>query len=101
MKKAVLFLMLAATAAFAEEWTGYVSDTKCGAKHTDGSEASIKCVTSCINGGAKPVLVVDGKVVGVHNADAIPADLYGKKVTVSGEMSDDAVHITKIAAAEE
>lgn len=99
MKKAVLFLMLAATATFAAEWTGYVSETKCGAKHADGSEASIKCVTGCIKGGAKPVLVVGGKVVSVHNADAIPADLYGKKVTVSGEMSGDAVHIAKIAAA--
>lgn len=100
MKKAVLFVMLAATATFAAEWTGYVSETKCGAKHVDGSEASIKCVSGCIKGGAKPVLVVDGKVVSVHNADAIPADLYGKKVTVSGEMSGDAVHIAKIAAAE-
>ena len=100
MKKAVLFVMLAATAAFAAEWTGYVSETKCGAKHNDGSEASIKCVTGCIKGGAKPVLVVDGKVVSIDNTDAVPANLYGKKVTVSGKLAGEAVHIAKISAAE-
>ena len=99
MKKIAIFTMLVASAAFAGEWTGYVSETKCGAKHADASEGSIKCVASCIKGGAAPVLVVDGKVVAIHNADAVPASLYGKKVTVHGEMSGDAVHVEKIAAA--
>jgi hypothetical protein len=100
MKKLALFTMLAATAAFAESWTGYVSETKCGAAHADGSEKSIKCVTGCIKSGAKPVLVVDGKVVGIHNPESVPASLYGKKVTVTGDKMDDAVHIEKIEAAE-
>lgn len=99
MKKAVLFAMLVASAAFAAEWTGYISETKCGAKHADGSEASIKCVTGCIKGGAKPVLVADGKVVNIENTDAVPADLYGKKVTVSGKLAGGSVHIAKISAA--
>lgn len=99
MKKVALFSMLVASAAFAGEWTGYISESKCGAKHADGSDGSIKCVSGCIKGGAKPVLVVDGKVVSIHNADAVPADLYGKKVTVSGDMMGDAVHVAKVAAA--
>ncbi len=99
MKKAVLFTMLVASAAFAAEWTGYISETKCGAKHADGSEASIKCVTGCIKGGAKPVLVTDGKVVSISNTDAVPASLYGKKVKVSGTLSGDAVTVAKISAA--
>ena len=37
MKKAGLLMMLMAGAAFAGEWTGYVSDSHCGAKHNDGS----------------------------------------------------------------
>jgi len=99
MKKVALLTMLVAAAAFAGEWTGYISETKCGAKHADGSDASIKCVNGCIKGGATAVLVVDGKVVSIHNSDAVPASLYGKKVTVSGEMSGDAVHVAKIEAA--
>ena len=100
MKKAGLFLMFAATAAFAGEWTGYVSESKCGAKHNDGSAGAVSCVNACIKGGAKPVLVVDGKVVMVANTTKIPADLYGKKVTVTGELADEKLTIATIAAAE-
>lgn len=100
MKKLALVTMLAAAAAFAGEWTGYISDSKCGAKHADGSEGSIKCVTGCIKGGGKPVIVADGKVVPIANPEKVDAALYGKKVTVHGDEEHGAVTITHIAAAE-
>ena len=93
MKKFAIAFVLFAAAAFAGEWTGYVSETKCGAKHNDGSAASVGCVKACIKGGAKPVLVVDGKVVAIANPDKVPAALYGLRVTVTGELKDDAVEI--------
>lgn len=99
MKKTGLLLMFAATAVFAGEWTGYISETKCGAKHNDGSAASVSCVTGCIKGGAKPVLVVDGKVVGIANDAKVTADLYGKKVTVTGDLKGESLTIASIAAA--
>jgi len=100
MKKLALVFAFCAVAAFGAEWTGYVSETKCGAKHNDGSEASIKCVTHCIKGGAKPVLVVGDKVVAISNPDKVPESLYVNKVTVQGELKDEAVEIDSIAAAE-
>jgi len=100
MKKLALTFAFCAVAAFGAEWTGYVSETHCGAKHHDGSEASVKCVKGCIKGGAKPVLVVDGKVVGIANPDKVPEKLYGLKVTVQGEMKGDDVEITSIEAAQ-
>lgn len=99
MKKLALVFAFCAVAAFGAEWTGYISETKCGAKHNDGSEASIKCVTGCIKHGAKPVLVVGDKVVPIANTAKVPEDLYGKKVTVKGKMKGDAVEIASIAAA--
>jgi hypothetical protein len=99
MKKLALVFVLSAAAALAAEWTGYVSESKCGAKHNDGSAASIGCVKGCIKGGAKPVLVVDGKVVAISNPDKVPEALYGLKVTVSGELKDEAVEIETIEAA--
>src|SRR5450759_5237691 len=99
MKKLGLFLIFAATAAFAAEWTGYVSESKCGAKHNDGSAGAISCVKMCIKGGTKPVLVVDGKVVVVANTDKVPEELYGKTVTVTGELADEKLTIATIAAA--
>jgi NADH:ubiquinone oxidoreductase subunit E len=99
MKKLALVFVLSAAAALAAEWTGYVSESKCGAKHNDGSAASIGCVKGCIKGGAKPVLVVDGKVVAISNPDKVPEALSGLKVTVSGELKDEAVEIETIEAA--
>lgn len=99
MKKLALIFVLSAAAALASEWTGYISESKCGAKHNDGSEASIGCVKGCVKGGAKPVLVVDGKVVAISNPDKVPEALYGLKVTVSGELKDEAVEIETIEAA--
>jgi hypothetical protein len=99
MNKLALTLVLFSAAAFASEWTGYVSETKCGAKHSDASAGSISCVKGCIKGGAKPVLVVDGKVVPIANPDKVPEALYGLKVAVTGELKGDAVEIGTIAAA--
>lgn len=86
--------------ALAGDWTGYVSDDKCGAKHQSGSSADVDCVKACIRGGAKPVLVVDGKVVKIANPEKVPAELYGLKATVSGELKDGSLVIASIGKAE-
>jgi hypothetical protein len=99
MKKLALMFVLLAAAAFAGDWTGYVSETKCGAKHNDGSDASVSCVKGCIKGGAKPVLIVDGKVVAIANPEKVPEALYGLKVKVTGKLKKEAVTIASIAAA--
>jgi len=100
MKKIVIALFLFSAAALADDWTGYISESKCGAKHVDGSADSVACVKGCIKSGAKPVLVVDGKVIAISNTDKVPESLYGLKVKVTGEMKDDAVEIETIAGAE-
>jgi hypothetical protein len=99
MKKLALTFVLLAAAAFAGEWTGYVSETKCGTKHNDGSAASVGCVKACIKGGAKPALVVDGKLVAIANPDKVPEALYGLRVTVTGDLKDDAIQIETIDTA--
>ena len=49
MKKIVLASLLAVTlgsfAAMAEELSGYISDSHCGAKHHEVSDANTKCVS--------------------------------------------------------
>ena len=85
--------------ALAAEWTGYVSDSKCGVAHNDGSAKSVACVKACIKAGQKPVLVVGDKVVSIKNTAKVPANLYGLKVTVDGEMSGNAITINSIKKA--
>ncbi len=99
MRKLGLILTLAAASAFGGEFTGYVSETGCGAKHVTGSAADVGCVTSCIKRGAKPVLVVDGKVINIANPDKVPASLYGLKAKVDGELKEGTLNIASIEAA--
>ena len=99
MKKFVITFVLISASALASEWTGYISETKCGAKHNDGSAASVGCVKGCIKGGTKPVLVVDGKVIAITNTNKVPEALYGLKVAVTGELKNDAVEIESIELA--
>lgn len=86
--------------AAADQMTGFISDSMCGAKHTTASAGNTKCVEKCINGGSDPVLVSDGKVV---NLDADSKDkakaFAGKNVTVDGTMSGDALKINSISEA--
>ncbi|MDX1984930.1 MAG: hypothetical protein SFV51_31955 [Bryobacteraceae bacterium] len=100
MKK-VAALSLFALSAFAASWTGYISDAGCGAKHADGSEKSMKCVTGCVKGkGAAPVFVVGDKVLKIDAAskDKVLEHL-GHKVTINGKLADDTVTVETVEMA--
>lgn len=98
MKKLVLTaafaLSFTAVSAFAEEWTGVIGDSKCGAKHNEAS-MNAKCVETCVKGGASPVFIVGEKVYKIENPDAVMEHL-GHKVTVTGTMNDDTVKVESV-----
>ena len=90
--------------AASHTWTGTISDGMCGAKHMAG-EGGMKvsdreCTEMCAKKGAKYVLVTDGKVMPIANQGlAALATFSGDKVTVTGELKNDAVTIATIAKA--
>jgi hypothetical protein len=89
-----------ATKAADRTWTGWISDSHCGAK---GMSADHKaCAQTCVKTkGASYVFVngADKKVISIHNQDSIDADKdLGTEVKVTGHMMDDgSLHIDKIA----
>lgn len=97
MKKVVLALLLVlslfALTAVAGEWTGYISDSKCGAK--GAKDAHKDCAVNCVKGGASPVFVTDGKVYKIDDASKVQ-DHIGHKVTITGEMKGDSVSIEDV-----
>ena len=96
MKKSVLIFAVAAMTAMAGEWKGTISDAKCGAKHADASESSMKCAQKCVKGGAAAVFVTeDGNVLKIHNADKV-AEHIGHKVTITGNVDGDSVHVDSV-----
>ena len=99
MKKVVVAIVLVLTVftltAMAGEWTGYISDSKCGAKGANaGGEA---CTKKCLAAGAKMVIVTDGdqKVLAVDNPDALKGH-EGHHVAVTGTMSKDSMKVESV-----
>ncbi len=90
MKKSVSMFLLAfalsAAMVYAGEWTGYISDSKCGVKGDKPDHAG--CAKSCISRGAAAVLVSEGKVFTLDK-QAEAKKLAGDKVVVKGTESKD------------
>jgi len=84
--------------AWADSWTGTVSDGMCGAKHAHASADAAACVAKCVAGGGKYVLVSGDKVYQVDNQDAFK-DYAGKSVRVTGTLTGDAITVEKVEAA--
>lgn len=95
MKKLAITLAFASIAAYAETWSGTISDSKCGAKHEDASEKSMACAKKCIEGGASPVFISDGKVLQIANPDTVKEHI-GHKVQITGNLSGDTVTVAKV-----
>jgi Protein of unknown function (DUF5818) len=90
----ILVLSLFALCAFAEELTGYISDSKCGAKGS--KEAHADCAAKCVKGGAAPVLATaDGKVYKIDDPSKV-MDHVGHKVTVTGTLDGDTVKVESV-----
>jgi hypothetical protein len=89
-------------AAFAETWSGTVSDSMCGAKHAAASASDAACIKKCVKGGASAVLVSDGKVYQIApNSQSKVTPLLGQKVTVTGKLDNDAIEIASAQIAKE
>ena len=99
MKKLGLAFMLCASATFAAEMTGVVSDSHCGAKHNTASAEATKCVQGCIKGGAEAVFVSGDKVYKIDSAsqDKVKS-YYGQQVTVNGDVDGDTLKIESVKA---
>ncbi len=105
MKKFTLAFFAAASlfafSASADQISGYISESHCGAKHDSPSAANTKCVETCLKGGSAPVLVQDGKVVTFDTDSQKKALAFaGKNVTIDGTKDGDVLKINSISAAQ-
>ncbi|MCZ2151984.1 MAG: hypothetical protein LC126_29930 [Bryobacterales bacterium] len=101
MKRLLLaMLVLGCPAMFAEEMTGWISDSSCGAANAKADKSSRECAASCIKSGSKAVFVSDKdqKVYKVSDS-AKAAKFLDKKVKVSGKVAGDTIQVASIAYA--
>ena len=96
----VLTLSLCSFAAFADNLTGYVSESHCAAKHSSPSAANTKCIQTCLKGGSDPVLVSEGKVYKFDAASKDQAVAHaGENVKIDGTLNGDTVTVSSIEKA--
>ena len=105
MKKLALASLLTASlcsfAAYADEMTGYISDSHCGAAHSSPSAANTKCIEGCMKKGSDPVLVSNGKVMKLDDSSKEKAKAFvGQSVKIDGSMAGDVVTINSISKSE-
>jgi len=93
-------MLFAAAMTMADEgkWTGYITDSKCGAKAAH--EGARDCTISCVKAGAKYVFVndADKKVYAVDAQDKV-AEHAGHHVTVKGTVQGDTLKLESIEMA--
>ena len=95
----ILFLSLFAASAMAGEWTGWISDAKCGAKGAtaDHSECAEKrgVRREARESGAKLVFATDATAYQIDDASKVEGHV-GQKVTITGSMDGNTVKIESV-----
>jgi len=89
----------ALTMAADGSWTGWISDSQCGAKGANAKAG--ECTTKCVKEhGAKYVFVndADKKIYAIDDQDKVAAHA-GHHVTVKGTASGDAIKLASIEMA--
>ena len=83
-----------AQTAKTETFTGYISDSKCGAMHMDNG---VGCVRKCIENGNHPVLVdAHKRIWSIENPDSIKDDYgYNVKLDVTVNAKRKSIYINK------
>ncbi len=103
MKKMMIAaLLLATTAMFASTTTltGVLTDNMCVKKHMISGKSNAECVRECVKGGAKYVVVVNGKPTELKGHEDKLNALAGKKVKVTGEQKGAVLTVATVEAAE-
>jgi hypothetical protein len=95
---AAMLFSAALSAAADGTWTGYISDSNCGAK--GANERAGQCTTKCVKEGAKYVFVNDAdKKVYVVDAQDKVAEHAGHHVTVRGTVDGGTLKLNSIEMA--
>jgi hypothetical protein len=90
----VMFFFIAVYAADKGTWTGYISDSHCGAKGNNPGHAD--CAKKCIKEGYPPVFVVGDKVYTINDPKKV-SKYIGDKVTITGTITGDTIDIEKVS----
>ena len=90
----VLAFAVGAASAIAEELTGVITETKCGAAHKAGTDKDISCIKSCAKSGAGKLAVLAGDTLYTITNPEKAAGHEGHTVKVTGKTDESAKTVT-------
>src|SRR5688572_8625125 len=94
---AVAVMALGGVAHAQQTWTGQISDSHCGAKHTMQGMTDRACTEMCVKNKGEYVFVTGGKVFKIADQkDKALATHAGHTVVLTGTMKNDTVTVSKI-----
>ncbi len=109
MKKAsalAAFLTFVSLAAFAEKWTGYISDEQCAVSGAKAKKASDwinpdkfeSCAQKCAKAGSPLVFVTEDNKILKFDADSTKkvTPLLGHRVSLSGTLENGTLKVDKV-----
>jgi len=76
---------------------GTITDDMCTKKHMMPEKTDSDCVRACVKHGAKYVLLAGGKAYSLAGDTAQVSELAGKRVKVTGDISEGTVKIASIS----
>ena len=107
MKKLLVGIGIALLSSWAlaadKTMSGTISDSMCGRSHKAAVEhggqkmSDADCVKACVGKGAKYVFVSGSKIYEIDNQDfAGLSEHAGHKITLTGEVNGDKLHVSAI-----
>lgn len=103
-----VFLALATMAAFAEHWSGYVSDEQCASASSKAKRATDwinpaafeSCAQKCAKAGSALVFVTEDNKILRFDADSVKtAQPYlGHRVSLDGKLDNGVLKVEKISS---
>jgi hypothetical protein len=77
-------------------FSGVITDSHCGARHTMSDKNSAECSRACVWKGARYVLVNGDRVYALNGNEAVFEKLAGQRVTAEGTVTGDAITIRSV-----
>jgi hypothetical protein len=103
----VAFLTVVSLSAFAEKWTGYISDMQCATHAAKAKKATDwinpdkfeACAQKCAKEGSPVVFVTEDNQVLKFDADSTRKVMphLGHRVSLSGKVEDGVLKVDKVA----
>ena len=90
----VLSFALVASATFASELTGVITETHCGAAHKEGTDKDISCIKSCTKSGAGKLALLAGDQLYTITNPEKAAGHEGHTVNITGKTDENAKTVT-------